>query len=153
MWPDLWERGTAGSKLGPGCTQETLSGSTLPPDSSCQTLPWGKTSIWKLARERGEQMIGVWPACRWESGTGKAPCTRICCRARSCRPPGISCQAPGQKGRSGFRHSWHLLQPNAQSTETNAQSTEMYFVQFTRQLEYIVLDCQKLRCTKKGPQQ
>ena len=110
MWPDLWERGTAGSKLGPGCTQETLSGSTLPPDSSCQTLPWGKTSIWKLARERGEQMIGVWPACRWESGTGKAPCTRICCRARSCRPPGISCQAPGQKGRSGFRHSWHPLQ-------------------------------------------
>ena len=140
VWPDLWERGTAGSQLAPGAGQSTISRSTWPTWLILPRLPWGKTSIWNLAEETGERMIGVWPACQWECVSGTA-CTRICqCRVRWCRPPGISWQAPGQKGRSGFRHSWLPLQRSPIKCTLHKSLVC---------LRYIAMQCQKLQCTLK----
>ena len=92
---DLWERA--------GCTCEPCAWRSRRSRISCQAQARGKTSIWKLAACGREGSLRLGRGTAVVVGTGRHP------QGTTHRQAGISWRAPRQEGRSGFRHSRHVV--------------------------------------------
>ena len=79
-------------------------------------------------------MSGVWPACRWESGTGPGTVHQDMLQSKEAPPTRHIRPSPGAKGKVGFP---------ALLASTATILNEMYIAQITWLQINIAISCQK----------
>ena len=79
-------------------------------------------------------MSGVWPACRWESGTGTGTVHQDMLQSKEAPPTRHILPSPGAKGKVGF--------PALSALKYSSNSCL---------LQILPILCQKLRCTLSPP--